>query len=483
MSGFKRIRPLLVVSLILIFSFAVYSCSTPRKTGFALQKEIWEMDVEYGLIDTSAKEIYLKGTLPIDSADPEMLIYDIYRVEPYDYPKEIRLITRVFDSSCYFITNMGDPYRKDPNITYFTSIREDLGKHYNIRQEGISEFKVREYGANDSIAYNIVLTVDYSGSMDAILDAIFIGTELFVSMKFDVDRIALATFNKDVDVKVPLMKDTVDILRTYRANYRRGIGLFSAMKDAVWASYDILKDTPVEDPRVVVVLSDGDDNYSKTSLDSLIRRANRDKIHVFCVAFGYSKDESMRYLAQYTGGKYYKAYTKEQLIDIFRDIYLSLRYFYKITYTPPVYWGYHHVYSGLNVPGRVDSLIGEGFYDTSGWLALSDTIIRPIFFDFDRSEIKPESYQTLDELVDLMMSWPRLRFDIHGHTDNIGTIEYNQALSERRAQAVFDALIQRGIEERRLRFRGFGMSKPVASNETEAGRSQNRRTEFIIIAK
>lgn len=249
------------------------------------------------------------------------------------------------------------------------------------------------------------------------------------------------------------------------------------------SSYDILKDTPIDDPRVIVVLSDGDDNYSKASLDSLIRRANRDKIHVFCVAFGYSKDESMRYLAQYTGGKYYKAYTKEQLIDIFRDIYLSLRYFYKISYTPPVYWGYHHVYSGLNVPGRADSLIGDGFYDTSGWLALSDTIIRPILFDFDRSEIKPESFQTLDELVDLMMSWPRLRFDIHGHTDNIGTIEYNQSLSERRAQAVFDALIQRGIEERRLRFRGFGMSKPVASNETEAGRAQNRRTEFIIIAK
>lgn len=475
--------PFWVIAVFVLIALAVYSCSTPRKTGFALQQEIWEMDVEYGLIDTSKKEIYLKGTLPIDSADPNKLIYDIYRVEPEDYPKEIRLIARVFDSSGYFITNMGDPYRKDPNITYFTSLREELGKHYNIRKETIPEFVVREYGANDSIAYNLVLSVDYSGSMDAILDAIFTATELFVSMKFDVDNIALATFNKDLDIKVPLMKDTAEILKRYRSTYRRGIGLFSAMRDAVWSSYDILKDTPIEDPRVVVVLSDGDDNYSKTSIDSLIKKANREKIHVFCVAFGYSKDESMRQLAQYTGGKYYKAYTKEQLIDIFRDIYLSLRYHYRITYTPPVYWGYHHVYSGLNVPGRADSLIADGFYDTSGWLSLSDTIIRPVLFDFDSAVIKPESYPTLDELVDLMYTWPKLRFDIHGHTDNVGKQEYNQDLSERRAKAVYDALIFRGIEERRLRYRGFGMSKPVISNDTPEGRAKNRRTEFIIIAK
>ncbi|GAB1370735.1 hypothetical protein MASR1M45_07970 [Candidatus Kapaibacterium sp.] len=82
-----------------------------------------------------------------------------------------------------------------------------------------------------------------------------------------------------------------------------------------------------------------------------------------------------------------------------------------------------------------------------------------------------------------MMTWPNLKFDIQGHTDNVGSIEYNQSLSDRRAKAVYDALIIRGIDERRLRYRGFGMSKPIALNDTEFGRSRNRRTEFIIIAK
>ncbi|MBX3043562.1 MAG: OmpA family protein [Candidatus Kapabacteria bacterium] len=476
----------LLISILMLFSisFLTNSCKTPRKTGFELQKEIYEeeMRLKYG-DEEPPKEIYLSDTKPIDSVDVNLLIFDMFRFEAEDYPKEVRFFARVYDSLGNFVTHMADPYKKDKDIEYFTSVREELGKNYKIRHAPIKDFKVREFGADDSIAYDIVLTVDYSGSMDAILSAIFEGTELFVSMKFPQDRIALGTFNRTLDVKVPLLKDTADILRLYRAKRNEGLGLFTGVFDAIYGSINLLKDSPKDQPKIVVILSDGDDNYSKKNLDSLIRKAKELDVHVFCVAFGYSKDESLRLLSQYTGGKFYKAHTKEQLIAIFKDIYMSLRYFYRITYVPPTYWGYHHAYAAINVPGRADSLVADGFYDTTGWLALSDTVVRPINFDFDKAIIKEDSYLTLDELVDLMMTWPNLKFDIQGHTDNIGTKEYNEALSERRAQAVYDALVERGIDERRLRYRGFGFAKPVASNETEAGRSKNRRTEFIIIAK
>lgn len=475
---------LLAVFSILLFGMILNSCKTVRKTGFELQKEIYEeeMKLKYGDSEPP-KEIYLSGTKPIDSVDVNKLIFDMFRFEAEDYPKEVRFFARVYDSLGNFVTHMADPYKKDKNINYFTSVREELGKNYNIRHAPIKDFKVREFGADDSIAYDIVLTVDYSGSIDPLLSAIFEGTELFVSMKFPQDRIALGTFNRTLDVKVPLLKDTADILSIYRAKRKEGLGLFSGVFDAIYGSIELLKDTPKDKPKVVVILSDGDDNYSKKNLDSLIRLANSLDVHVFCVAFGYSKDESLKLLSEYTGGKFYKAHTKEQLVAIFKDIYLSLRYFYRITYTPPTYWGYHHAFAALNVPGRADSLVADGYYDTTGWLALSDTVVRPIKFDFDQAIIKEDSYQTLDELVDLMMTWPNLKFDIQGHTDNIGTREYNQSLSERRAQAVYEALISRGIDERRLRYRGFGFSKPIASNETESGRALNRRTEFIIIAK
>lgn len=471
---------LIVVATVMLFN----ACSTPRKTGFELQKEIYEEEMKLKYGDTEPpKEVYLSDTKPIDSVDVNKLIFDMFRLEPEDYPKEVRLFSRVYDSLGKFVTHMADPYRKDKSIEYFTSVREELGKNYKTRHAPIKDFKVREFGADDSIAYDIVLTVDYSGSMDAILSAIFEGTELFVSMKFPQDRIALGTFNRSFDVKVPLSKDTNFILSQYRANRKEGFGLFSGVFDAIYGSIDLLKNSPKDNPKVVVILSDGDDNYSKKNLDSLIRKANLLDVHVFCVAFGYSKDESLRTLAQYTGGKFYKAHSKEQLIAIFKDIYMSLRYFYRISYVPPTYWGYHHAFAAINVPGRTDSLVADGFYDTTGWLALSDTVVRPIVFDFDKAIIKEESFQTLDELVDLMLTWPNLKFDIQGHTDNIGTVDYNMNLSDKRAKAVYDALVSRGIEERRLRYRGFGFSKPVATNDTESGRALNRRTEFIIIAK
>lgn len=461
-----------------------FSCSTPRKTGFELQKEIYEEEMKAKYGDSAPpKEVYLSGAKPVDSVDQTKIIYDIFRVEAQDYPKEIRLFSRVYDSLGNFVTHMADPYKKDNKINYFTSVHEVLGKTYNKRNAPIDNFKVREYGADDSIAYDIVLSVDYSGSMDVLLSAIFEGTELFVSMKFPQDKIALGTFNKTLDIKVPLSKDTSEILRQYRAKRNDGFGLFSGVFDAVYGSIEILKDTEKEKPKVLVILTDGDDNYSKKNLDSVIKRANLFDVHVFCVAFGYSKDESLKYLSQYTGGKYYKAHTKEQLIAIFKDIYLSLRYFYKISYQPPKYWGYHHVYSSLKMPRMNDSLTGEGFYDATGWLSLSDTVVRPINFEFDSATVLPDSYIIIDELVDLMMTWPNLKFDIQGHTDNVGTIEYNQNLSDRRAKAVYDLLIEKGIDEKRLRYRGFGFSKPITTNDTEEGRAKNRRTEFIIIAK
>ncbi len=471
----------ILISLLLVVS----SCKTPRKTGFELQKEIMEDEfLNYETDKDKEKEIYLNGTKAIDSADVNKLIYDIFRIEIDEYPDNLKIYARVYDSTGKFITNMADPYKNNDTITYFTSMRERLGKIYKKRNVEIDSFKVREYGANDSIPYNIALTVDYSGSMDAILSAIFEGTELFISMKMKYDKIALTSFNKELDVKANFEQDTSRLLKLYRAKRNDGVGLFSGVFDAIKWNMDIFEGTSDSIPRVLVVFSDGDDNYSKSEVHDIIAQAKEQKIHIFLVAFGYSKDKHLKAIANNTGGRFYKAYTKEQLVSIFRDIYMSLRYYYYITYKPPVFWGYHHVFAGLNAPGMQDSLIAEGNYDTSDlWKGVGDAFSRPILFEFDKSEILPESMYIIDEIVDAMMSRPQLRLEIQGHTDNVGTEQYNQALSERRAKAVYDALIDAGIEERRLRYRGFGFSQPVAKNDTEEERAKNRRTQFVVIAK
>jgi outer membrane protein OmpA-like peptidoglycan-associated protein/tetratricopeptide (TPR) repeat protein len=110
-------------------------------------------------------------------------------------------------------------------------------------------------------------------------------------------------------------------------------------------------------------------------------------------------------------------------------------------------------------------------------------VLRNIFFDTGAAELRPESYAELGILYKLMVDNPSLKIEISGHTDNVGSAGLNQRLSERRARAVVDFLIERGIDRERLTFKGYGFDRPIASNETAEGRQMNRRTEFEIIEK
>lgn len=106
--------------------------------------------------------------------------------------------------------------------------------------------------------------------------------------------------------------------------------------------------------------------------------------------------------------------------------------------------------------------------------------LKNVFFDFDRSELKPESFVELNKLADYLKK-NAIRIEIGGHTDDQGSEEYNDRLSENRAKAVYDYLIQKGIPAERLQYKGYGMRLPVADNSTEEGRAANRRTEFKIV--
>jgi len=103
-----------------------------------------------------------------------------------------------------------------------------------------------------------------------------------------------------------------------------------------------------------------------------------------------------------------------------------------------------------------------------------------IFFDFDKSDLRPESYHELKRWVDVFKKYPDLKAEVHGHTCSIGTTEYNQGLSERRATSVVNYLVSQGLDKGRLTMKGFGESKPAASNETQQGRELNRRVEVLF---
>ena len=108
-------------------------------------------------------------------------------------------------------------------------------------------------------------------------------------------------------------------------------------------------------------------------------------------------------------------------------------------------------------------------------------VLKNIFFELDKSILKDESYSELNKLKQFLEKNSTLSIEIAGHTDKQGSYEYNQKLSEDRAQAVYEYLILEGINKDRLRYKGYSYDKPLDNNDTEAGRAKNRRTEFIII--
>jgi len=146
----------------------------------------------------------------------------------------------------------------------------------------------------------------------------------------------------------------------------------------------------------------------------------------------------------------------------------------------------------------------EDYSYTSALIETSDsTFVKPVEVDFEVKpietgqavelkdiyyatasyEIDHKSLVVLDGFIEFLIENPNVQIEIRGHTDNIGSLHTNLTLSTNRAKAVYDYLIQKGISKTRLRYQGYGPNKPIASNNTEAGRAKNRRTEFYIISK
>jgi len=109
------------------------------------------------------------------------------------------------------------------------------------------------------------------------------------------------------------------------------------------------------------------------------------------------------------------------------------------------------------------------------------TILKGVHFDFDKSTLRPDSKIILDDAAAVMQRYPDIKVEIAGHTDSVGTDEYNMGLSARRAQAVMDYFASKGIDASRLSFKGYGESMPIVDNSTASNRAQNRRVEMRII--
>ena len=102
-----------------------------------------------------------------------------------------------------------------------------------------------------------------------------------------------------------------------------------------------------------------------------------------------------------------------------------------------------------------------------------------INFEYNKSTISRKSYAYLDKIATFLVN-TKNKVEVRGHTDNRGSAEYNMKLSKERAAAVYNYLLQKGVSADRLTYSYYGYTQPIASNDTEEGRRQNRRVEFVI---
>ncbi len=142
--------------------------------------------------------------------------------------------------------------------------------------------------------------------------------------------------------------------------------------------------------------------------------------------------------------------------------------------------GYLFHSENFDIPSGADDQLVNKIIELKNIAIGSKIALRNIFFDLAKATLRPESNSELDRLVKLMKDVPSLKIEISGHTDNTGSAQVNETLSQQRAEAVVTFLTQKGIAANRMTAKGYGSNMPVATNNSDDGRQQNRRTEFEI---
>jgi outer membrane protein OmpA-like peptidoglycan-associated protein len=151
---------------------------------------------------------------------------------------------------------------------------------------------------------------------------------------------------------------------------------------------------------------------------------------------------------------------------------------YRLYINTPGYFLYNQ---SFNIPAQgLDSVFYKNIY-LKPLQKNAAVVINNIYFNNNQFNLRPESSLELDKLAELMLSNPSLVISIEGHTDNVGKLKDNQTLSAKRAQTVVNYLILKDVPAARMQSKGWGSTKPIATNKTEAGKAQNRRTEMRII--
>lgn len=434
--------------------------------------------------DTS--QVYMTGHTTIDQVDPSGLTLDIWRIVTDQFPDSVRVFARVYSKADgMLVGGLAPPYYNgaEDYHTVWNGLSEQVKEDGRVTP--VPDYTVREFSDQDGVPFQIALSLDYSGSMGSNIKPLEDAAAGFVRMKRPQDRIALVKFSDKARLISPLT-DAQDSLTAKFGRGLDGFGSYTALYAAMKLGADQLAGAPADYPRALVLFTDGEDNASQINSGELYQFCRKNSIPVFAIAFGAVNRQALEAIATNTGGRYYQTKSPDEFAKVFKDIYLSLRNYYMITYKPLPYGGTHIVQVTLNPKGSHRQPTATGTYTVEGPPPQRPSVIDSLpslYFDYNTPNVRPDSRMIVDSVIFAMKKNPRLLIEVWGHASSEGTEEHNMALSQQRADTVRALILSAGVQPERVNTRAFGALQPIANNATEEGRSKNRRASFVILRR
>jgi len=431
----------------------------------------------------------------------QQIRFEVLSVDAHNYPKEVTAKLFLYDADGKYISGLAPPkfMGNGDYKNYWFSVVDSC----NGVSTKVENYKIEEIREDAASSHAIIFVLDHSGSMGT-KRATKLQEALQANFKYikKSDYIGVIKFDTNIELEVPLSNDknfyssrfTVDGLD----NHGGGTALFDAVHlainhleqktdgahFAINNSYLKAKDTL---QKSIVLFSDGDDNSSKIKLDSIINYAASKGIAIYPIAYGLTDESFLQSMADYTAGRLYRIYTTREFPFVFGDIYRRLRGYYKLTYQAPECEGIHTLNVSLKLPEMNNATFTDfGIYDKSvfnRFTPLNSITFVDIHFETGKFEVLQESFGEIQKIATSLQNSKSIKIEIRGHTDDVGSDDDNQTLSEQRAKSVKKVLVSMGIDANRISTKGFGESKPLLPNTSSENRAKNRRTEFVIVDK
>ena len=423
---------------------------------------------------------FINGKLFAQREEQFKVLNEHIHVIPDEFTKNIQL----FNVDISNFPEISLILKISPN--YISKLKsKDLQIFQNGKLMPVLSFGKSNY--KNKIPVDIVFVLDKTGSMIDYIDKVKDNINHFISnlVNKGIDyRIAVVAFSDVVDA-VYGFSDNID---NFADNIKdiRPVGGGDPNENALEALYSASKLPFRSDAKKLIILftdalfhTKGSKGDGKTdfTLDEIIDLLVYDNMVTYTIV-PLIYDQYKR-LSKATGGKTYNLVDNfTSLLEGFNEeisTFYTLNYLYKEDY--------------INDSIRIDFfdksinkyIVSEklSFLDVNKLLVIDNDIL----FDVNKSEIKPKHIKNLNNLVKLLKLRNNIEISINGHTDNTGRDDHNLRLSLERANSVKKFLIKNGINEKRLAVNGYGKTKPIAPNNTEEGRTLNRRIEVIITKK